>query len=198
MIRLAIALSLAISGAALAEPVSYNIDPSHTYPSFEADHGGMSIWRGKINSSKGTVTLDRAAKKGEVDITMDMTSIDFGHDGMNEHAKKADLLDVAKYPTATYKGTFSKFNGDAPAEVDGQLTLHGVTKPVKLTINKFMCRPHRLTKLENCGGDASGAFNRADFGVDMGKNFGFNMDIKLAIQVEATVPGPAPAAAPAS
>ncbi len=197
MIRLAMALSLAVSGAAFAEPALYNIDSSHTFPSFEADHAGMSIWRGKINSSKGTVTLDKAARKGEVDITMDMATIDFGHDGMNKHALGADILDVAKFPAATYKGALSKWNGDAPTEVDGQLTLHGVTKPVKLTINKFTCRPHRMTKLDNCGADAAGSFNRADFGVNFGQQFGVNMEVKLAIQVEAMIPPPASAPAPA-
>jgi len=197
MIRMAIALSLAVSGAALAAPVTYEIDPNHTYPSFEADHGGgMSVWRGKFNASKGTVTLDLAAKKGEVDITIDAASVDFGHDRMNEHAKAADIFDVAKFPTITYKGAFSKFNGDVPAEVDGQLTMHGVTKPVKLTLNSFMCRTNATTKRETCGADASATFNRADFGVNMGQTMGFKQEVKLAIQVEARTPAPAAPAAP--
>lgn len=187
MIKTASALCLALVTTTLfAAPAVYNIDPNHTYPSFEADHmGGMSIWRGKFKSTTGTVTLDRAAHSGEVDITVDATSIDFGHDKMNEHAKSAEMFDVAKYPTATYKGKFSKFNGDAPAEVQGDLTLHGITKPVTLTINSFMCKVNPMMKKEVCGADASATFNRADFGISFGQQMGFKQEVKLAIQVEA-------------
>jgi len=187
MIRKALfAASALMVGAAVAEPVTYTIDAGHTYPAFEADHmGGLSTWRGKVNSTSGSVTLDRAAKSGDISVTMDMASIDFGHDKMNEHARSADIFDVAKFPTATYKGKVSKWNGDAPAEVDGQLTLHGVTKPVKLTINSFLCKPNPMTRKETCGADASAMLNRADYGVSYGKDFGFKMDVKLLISIEA-------------
>jgi len=178
--------AMVAAGVASAEPVTYTIDPAHTYPSFEADHmGGMSLWRGKINSSSGTVKLDRAAKAGEINVTMDMASINFGHAKMEEHSRSADMFDVAKFPTATYKGKFSKWNGDQPTEVEGELTLHGVTKPVKLTINSFMCKANPMTKKETCGADAVGMINRADFGVNFGANFGFKMDVKVLISVEA-------------
>ncbi len=182
-----LAMSLAlVSSAALAAPTLYNIDPGHTYPSFEADHkGGLSLWRGKFNNSSGTITLDREAKTGSVDITIDTTSIDFGHDKMNAHAKSNQIFDVEKFPTATYKGKFAKFNGDAPTEVQGELTLHGVTKPVTLTINSFLCKVDAMSKKEVCGADASATFNRADFGVNFGQQYGFKQDVKILIQVEA-------------
>lgn len=186
MIRTA-ALGLAlVTGAAVAAPATYNIDPSHTFPSFEADHmGGLSTFRGKFNSSSGTVTLDKEAKSGSVDIKIDIASIDFGHDKLNAHAKAPDLFDAEKYPTATYTGKLVKFKKGAPTEIDGTLELRGVTKPVKLTINKFVCKPHPMAKREVCGADASGAFKRDDFGIDYGKQMGFDMNVKLIIQVEA-------------
>src|SRR5450830_585055 len=88
---------------------SYTVDPNHTYPSFEVDHMGLSVWRGKFTKTSGTVTLDRAAKTGTVDITIDASSVDFGHAKLNEHVKSAEVFDVAKFPTATYKGTSIKF-----------------------------------------------------------------------------------------
>jgi polyisoprenoid-binding protein YceI len=187
MIRKAfIAASALAACTAMAEPATYTIDPAHTYPSFEADHmGGMSLWRGKFNTTSGTVTLDRAAKTGSVDVTVQTASINFGHDKMAEHARSADMFDVAKFPTATYKGKFSKWNGDVPTEVTGELTLHGVTKPVKLTINSFMCKANPMTKKESCGADAVAQLNRADFGIDFGANFGFKMDVKVLISIEA-------------
>jgi polyisoprenoid-binding protein YceI len=183
--HLSIALfAAAFAGSAFAAD-TYAIDSTHTYPSFEADHfGGLSVWRGKFNKTEGSIVVDRAAKTGSVDITIDATTIDFGNDKLNEHAKKAEMFDVAKFPTANYKGKLV-FKGDVPATVNGELTLHGVTKPVTLTINKFKCIQHPMLKREVCGADASATFNRSDFGVAYGTQMGFNPEVKLAIQVEA-------------
>lgn len=187
---LALAASTTLAAAASAAPVKYDIDPSHTYPSFTADHmGGLSKWRGKINSSSGTVTLDAAAKTGSVDVTMNMKEIDFGHEKMNEHARSPDIFNVEKFPTATYTGKLVNFKNGAPTEVDGSLTLHGVTKPVKLKINQFLCKPHPMLKKEVCGADAVGKINREDFGVSYGKAYGFNQEVELQIQVEALQAG---------
>jgi polyisoprenoid-binding protein YceI len=174
-----------ITGSAIATPVTYNVDPNHTYPSFEADHfGGLSVWRGKFDKSSGTIVVDKDKSAGTVDITIDATSIDFGHPKLNEHVKSAEMFDVEKFPTATYKGTLARFKDGAPTEVDGQLTLHGVTKPVKLTIRQFKCMVNPMSKKEVCGADASATLNRADFGVDYGDKYGFKQEVKLQIQVE--------------
>ncbi|MCH8620066.1 YceI family protein [Undibacterium sp. TS12] len=163
---------------------TYNIESNHTYPSFEADHMGISVWRGKFNKTSGKIVLDRAAKTGTVDITIDANSLDFGHEKMNEHAKSKDMFNVAQFPTATYKGTSIKFDGDTPVAVIGELTLLGVTKPVTLTINKFKCIQHPMFKKEACGADASAEFKRTDFGLNYGTPR-FAPEVKLAIQVEA-------------
>jgi polyisoprenoid-binding protein YceI len=166
--------------------VTFKIDPNHTYPSFEADHmGGMSVWRGKFRTTSGTVTLDAEAHSGDVDITIDTASIDFGLERMETHAKSAELFDVEKYPTATYKGKLTKFENGAPTEVTGDFTLHGVTRPLTLTIRSFKCQMNPMSKKLTCGADAAASFNRDDYGIDYGKAFGFNMAVKLAIQVEA-------------
>lgn len=174
-----------VSAGALAAPVTYVLDPSHTYPSFEADHmGGLSVWRGKFNASAGKVVYDKAAKSGTIDVTVEMNSIDFGMPKLNEHAKSAEIFDVAKYPTATFSGKFTKFNGESPAEAQGTLNMHGVSKPVTLTINSFLCKPNPMSKKEVCGADASAMFNRSDFGVNFGDKYGFKQEVKLQIQVE--------------
>jgi len=189
-IALPLAVASLAAGAALAAPVTYQVDPAHTYPSFAADHfGGLSVWRGKFDSSSGTIVLDREAGTGTVDITVDTASIDFGHAKLNEHTRSAEMFDVQKYPTAVYKGTLTAFKNGAPTEVHGELTLHGVTKPVNLTINSFLCKPTPPANKERCGADASGTINRADFGIDYGEKYGFSMQVKLAIQVEATPAG---------
>ena len=164
---------------------TYNIEPTHTYPSFEADHkGGLSVWRGKFDKTSGTIVLDRAAKTGTMDIVIDTDSINFGMKRMDDHAKGPDMFNVAKFPTATYKGKSIKFDGDKPVSVDGEFTLLGVTKPLTLTINKFKCVMDARLKREVCGADASAEFKRTDFGLSYGTPL-FFPEVKLAIQVEA-------------
>lgn len=183
---LLVSLTLAASGAAAAGSVVYEIDPDHTYPSFEADHfGGLSVWRGKFNKTSGTITVDKAGAKGNVDVAVDMSSADFGHDKLNEVAKGKELFESSLYPLATYKGKLGGFVGGKPTRVDGMLSLHGVTKPLVLKINTFKCMPHPMFKREVCGADALGTFKRDAFGMAAGKDYGFSMDVTLRIQVEA-------------
>lgn len=186
MNRLAlVTISSLFATGALGAPVTYTIDPSHTYPSFEADHmGGMSVWRGKFTATSGKIVYDKAAKTGSVDITVDVNSIDYGMAKLNEHARSAEIFDAAKFPTASYSGKLAKFEGDAPTEVQGTFTLHGVTKPLTLKIVQFLCKPNPLLKKEVCGADAHATLNRADYGVTYGAGYGFKMDVKLQIQVE--------------
>ncbi|OGQ60693.1 MAG: polyisoprenoid-binding protein [Deltaproteobacteria bacterium RIFCSPLOWO2_02_FULL_53_8] len=178
-----IVASLLAVSAASAFAQTYNLDPSHTYPSFEADHMGISILRGKFTRTSGKVMLDRAGKTGSVDITIDANSIDFGHAKLNEHVKSKDMFNVEKFPTITYVGKSIKFDGDKPVSVEGNLTMLGVTKPVTLTINKFKCIEHPMLKREVCGADASAEFKRTDFGLNYGTPR-FAPEVKLAIEVE--------------
>ncbi|CAH2931791.1 MAG: Protein yceI precursor [uncultured Paraburkholderia sp.] len=179
------ALASCVSLGAFAAADTYQLDPTHTYPSFEADHfGGLSVWRGKFTKSSGTVTLDRAAKTGSVDVNVDPASISTGNGKLDEHLKAPEFFDVAKFPAATYKGTDIKFDGDKPAEVVASLTLHGVTKPLNLKIESFKCMQHPVLKREVCGVEASTQFNRADYGMDFGSKYGFSMETRLHIQAE--------------
>jgi polyisoprenoid-binding protein YceI len=184
--------SLAVLGcaAAWAAPVTYVLDPKHTYPSFAADHmGGLSVWRGKFTDTSGQVVYDKDAKTGSIDVTVNMTSVDFGNQKLDEHAKSPEIFDTAKFPTATYKGKFTQWNGNVPTEAQGTFTLHGVSKPLTLKIDSFLCKPNPMTKKEVCGADASASFNRNDYGVDFGDKYGFQMWVKLEIQVEGSPAG---------
>lgn len=180
-------LSLAAFAAttAFAAPATYEIDPSHTFPSFEADHMGISLWRGKLNTSSGTLVLDKDAGTGTVDLTIDLNSVDFGHDQLNTWATGKDFFDTAKYPKATYKGKLEGFKAGSTPKVTGELTLHGVTKPVALKVNLFKCVQHPMLKRDYCGADALATFQRDQFGLTAGKDYGFNMEVTLRIQVEA-------------
>ncbi|HEU4663076.1 MAG TPA: YceI family protein [Dokdonella sp.] len=177
--------ALFATSAASAAPASYALDPAHTFPSFEADHMGISYWRGKLTSSSGTVVLDREAKTGTIEVAIDLASIDFGFDKLDAWARGKEFFDVAKYPKATYTGRLAHFVDGRPTEAVGTLDLHGVRKPLSLAIGRFKCIAHPIYKRELCGADASGSFDRAAFGLDAGKDYGFDMTVALRIQVEA-------------
>ena len=178
------ALAAGLSFNAMAAD-TYQLDPNHTYPSFEADHfGGVSTWRGKFNKSSGTVVLDRAEKTGTAEVTIDLASINTGNAKLDEHLQKAEFFDTAKYPTAVYKGTSIRFEGDKPVEVVGSLTMHGVTKPLNLKIESFKCFVNPMLKKEVCGTEATATFDRGDFGIDYGKSYGFSLKTVLHIQAE--------------
>lgn len=183
-----LAASAALGATAFAAPVTYEVDSNHTYPAFEADHlGGISYWRGKFNSTSGTVTFDAEAESGSVDITIDVTSIDFGHDGLNDHARSADMFDVENFPTATYTGQLTNFEDGSPTMVDGELTLHGVTLPVDLDIEQFVCKPHPFNQRPVCGADATAQIDRSEFGISFGQGV-FDMGVTLRISIEALAP----------
>src|SRR5271166_3352523 len=116
-----------LTASAFAAPVTYILDPHHTYPSFAADHmGGLSVWRGKFTDTSGKVVYDKDAKSGSIEVTVNVNSVDTGYAKLDEHAKSAEILDAAKFPTATFTGQFTQFNGATPTEAQGTLTLHGV------------------------------------------------------------------------
>ncbi len=180
-----VCLSLVMAAAVNAEPVNYVIDSSHTFPSFEADHfAGLSVWRGKVNHTEGTVVLDREAETGTVEATFDMSTVDFGLDRMNDEAYN-EILHIDEFPTATYTGSLTSFVDGAPTAVEGTLTMHGVSRPVNLEVTSFRCQPHWRTQIEVCGAGATATFDRSEFGLVRDLNLGFYPEVKLLISIEA-------------
>ncbi len=183
-----LALAAALAGALASVPAaaaeSFTLDTTHTFPSFELNHLGFSIQRGRFNKTAGKITLDTAAKSGTADITIDAASIDTGYAKLEEHLRGEDFFNVAKYPTITFKGDQFAFEGDKVKTVSGNLTILGVTKPVTLTANYFNCANHPMTKKKACGGDFVAAIKRTDFGMKYGVPAVAD-DVTLRIQVEA-------------
>jgi polyisoprenoid-binding protein YceI len=180
----AMAVLLAASSASAAS-TAYAIDPTHTFPSFEADHMGISVWRGKFNKSSGKVLYDKTAGTGTVEIVTELASVDFGIDALATWARSKDFFDVKKHPRAIFKGSLQSPVNGVPTQLVGELTMHGVTRPLTLTVNSLKCIQHPMLERDYCGADASGSFNRDDFGLGAGKDYGFKMNVDLRIQVEA-------------
>jgi polyisoprenoid-binding protein YceI len=191
MKRLAIVTALAAFAAAAAQaaPSTYNIDNSHTYPHFSYSHLGYSTQTHKFDKTSGKVVMDFQAKTGSVDVTIDAASVNTGFALFNEHIQGEDFFNTAKYPTITFKSTDMKFKGNKPVSVAGDLTIKGVTKPVKLEITHFKCMPHPMLKAPACGGNATAQVKRSDF--NMGKNAPFVSDeVTLTLAIEAVMAQP--------
>lgn len=192
MIRPAMLATLLLSAglvgqAAHAAPLTYVIESTHTFPRFEYSHFGYSTQQSRFNKTSGQIVLDAAAKTASVDVTIDMKSVDTGFEAFNGHIQGEDFLDTAKYPTATFKSTASKFEGDKLAAVDGLLTIKGVTKPVTLTLTSFQCMEHPMMKKPACGANATARIKRSEF--NAGKFAPFvGDDVTLTIAVEAVAP----------
>lgn len=160
----ALVVSLAAAAPALAAPVTYTVDNTHTFPRFSYSHFGYSTQLSRFDTTRGTVVYDAAAKTGSVDITIDAKSVNTGYATFNEHIQGEDFLDTAKFPTATFKSTKVIFKGDKPEKVEGQLTIKGVTKPVTLTVTSFQSMAHPMLKKPAIGANAFTVVKRSDFG----------------------------------
>jgi len=157
--------ALATAFPAAAEMQSYTIDPAHTRPTYEVMHLGYSIQRGRFNKTSGKIMLDTAAKKGSADVTIEVASVDTGVPKLDDHLKSEDFFNVAKNPTITFKSSNFAFDGDKVKSATGDLTMNGITRPVTLTANLFLCAPHPMTKKPQCGGDFQTTVKRSDFGM---------------------------------
>jgi len=183
---LAVAATAALfAGAAQAENATYAFDPSHTYVTFEISHFGTSTNRGRFDKKEGTAQLDKVAKTGKVEVTIDTNSVNTGFAAFDKHLKSADLFDAAKYPTIKFVGDKFTFAGDKVSSIAGNLTLMGKTLPVTLKANQFNCYQNPMLKREVCGGDFETTIDRTAFGMAYGIDWGFPKDVKLVIQAEA-------------
>lgn len=179
----AMTLASLLSSVAYAAPETYVIEPSHSMPRFEYSHFGYSLQLSRFDTTSGKITIDRAAKTGSVDVTIDAKSVNTGSTVFNGHIQAEDFFDTAKYPTITYKSNKLKFEGDKVVSVEGDLTIKGITKPVTLTVTSFLCMPHPMVKKDACGATATAKVKRSDF--NMGKHAPYVGDeVTLTIPVE--------------
>jgi polyisoprenoid-binding protein YceI len=182
---LAVMAALGFTAAAHAESATYAIDPNHTFATWEIGHMGTSTNRGRFNKTAGSVTLDKAARTGSLDVTIDTTSLDTGTAAFTKHISSDEMLNVAAFPTAHFVASKFVFNGDKVSEIDGNLTLMGKTNPVVLKAQNFNCYMSPMVKREVCGGDFDSTILRSQYGVYWGLNYGFPDNVHLVIQVEA-------------
>jgi len=180
---LALIIGCTLSFSATAA-TSYTVDPRHTFPSFEINHLGFSIQRGRFNQTSGKVLLDPESATGSIHIAIETASISTGLAELEEHLRGKDFLDAKRYPQITFVSDKLSFNKEQLVAADGILTLHGISKPVHLTVDHFYCGMNMIAMKNTCGANATTTIKRSDFGVD---KYAPKLadDVNIAIQIEA-------------
>lgn len=159
----ALAFTGVVATSAIAAPLTYSVDGSHTFPRFSYLHFGYSTQLSSFSKTTGKVVYDPQAQQGSVDIVISTKSVNTGFADFNEHIQGEDFLDTAKFPEATFKSTKVVFEGEKPKSIEGQLTIKGVTKPVTLTVTSFQAAPHPMMKKPTIGANAFTVIKRSEF-----------------------------------
>jgi polyisoprenoid-binding protein YceI len=185
-----IALLLA-PAATFAAPVTYTIDPIHSFPNFSVNHLGMTQVHGRFEHMTGKIVYDSAAKTGSMEVRVPTETVSTGDakraDGgrsRDEHLRSADFFNSKEFPEMVFKSTRLNFAGDKLESVEGNLTMAGVTKPVKFNVTSFNCGPHPFSKKPMCGAYVESTLKRTDFGMKFGVP-AISDEVKLSIGLEA-------------
>jgi polyisoprenoid-binding protein YceI len=162
---------------------SFVLDTTHTFPSFEIRHHGISLMRGKFNRAQGRAVLDPEGKENRIEVVVDATSGDTGHDGLNQKLLGSNFFNTGQFPEIRFIATQIEYKEGKPVRAQGELTLLGVTRPLELEIRDYACTRQFLTLRPLCGADVHASIKRSDFGM----NYGIPLigdEVKLAIEVE--------------
>jgi polyisoprenoid-binding protein YceI len=178
---------------ARAEPVVYAIDAEHTQVHFEVRHFGTSTTRGRFGTVDAHIALDRAARSGELSVTIGTADVDSGVGPLDGMLRGGSFLAAQAHPQAYFVASRLVFDAERLVEARGEFTLRGISKPLTLRALNFACRAHEQTRQEVCGGDFEAEFKRSDYGITFGLPFVAD-SVRLVIQVEAIRQGSMPPA----
>lgn len=177
-------LLLALAGNASNAAERYQIDSAHTFSYFEYSHWGLSMQRSRFDTTTGTIELDRDNQSGSVEIDIDAASVSTGSDGFNQIMRSGDYFDSANFPKISFKSSALHFDGPQLTQVDGDLTIKGISHPVTLQISNFNCRFMLIYGKQACGANGSASILRSDY--KLGRYVPFVSDaVTLHISVEA-------------
>jgi polyisoprenoid-binding protein YceI len=173
---------------AQAAPVTYAMDPGHTEVLFSWNHFGFSNPTANFGLGEGTIVFDdKDPAKSSVEVTLPLANLDTHVAKLDEHLKKPDFFDADKYPAVTFKSTKVQALGGNKFKVTGDLTVHGVTKPVVLDATLNKSGEHPMLKVQTVGFDATATLKRSDFGLGAYVP-NVSDEIKVRITTEASVP----------
>jgi polyisoprenoid-binding protein YceI len=179
------ALALALALPAAAEEQNYTIDPAHSQPQYQVRHIGFSQQRGTFIKLSGTITLDRVAKTGTVNVLIDPASVRSGDLALDNVLKGEAYFNIERFPTLTFRSSDIRFDGDRVVEVVGDLTMLGVTRAVTLKVDDFVCGVDPFFKRPLCGAEVTTTIKRSDWGMTRGIPLAPADEVKIAIPIEA-------------
>ena len=165
-------------------PDSYRVDTELSSTNFSVTHLGISKQRGHFGRTEGSIVIDTQEHTGTIDLTVDATSVDTGFGLRDAWLRSDNMFDVARFPVIRFQSTHLVFNQDRLIGISGLLTLHGVTRPVVLKIERIQCGVIAGSGREGCGAEASSAIKRSDFGLTYAMGL-VGDDIELNFEVVA-------------
>ena len=183
--RMAACIAAVAASAAVAAPQTYVIDPAHTTPLFEVRHMGMSLQRGFFTNTTGTIVLDRAERRGSIDVVIGTGSVVTGSRVMTDVLKREDFFNADKFPAMRFVSRDLAFDGDVPVAATGELTLLDVARPVVLKIADFTCGAQIYTRRPMCAAEATATIRRSEFGMTYGIPRVAGDEVRIVIPVEA-------------
>ena len=191
-VRRIVSLALAAAGLALsavsfaATPApagNYKVDAAHSGAFFEVGHlGGVSRFMGRFNDITGDLVVD-APEKSKITVTIKTDSIDSNHEGLDKHLKSPDFFDAVQFPTMSFSSTSLTLNDRGEGTVSGNLSLHGVTKPVTFQL-KQVGAGKGMKGEQRVGYVATGTIKRTDFGMGYGVPGAATDEVDLRINIE--------------
>jgi polyisoprenoid-binding protein YceI len=156
-----------LASPALGAPTTYTVDPTHTAVYFAASHFERTTVRGRFGKIDGRIVYDPDTGTGSIDFTVDAESVDTGNRSLDGVLRSAQFLDAQNFPVARLQANrFVVENGKLVA-VEGSLSLHGVSHPLRLEADRFSCGETVLFGVRRnvCGGDFHASFPRSAFGL---------------------------------
>ena len=176
-------LSPAQTASPAAQPASYALDAGHTFVHWEVLHMGTSTTRGRIDRLSGAVQFDAARQLVDVSITAEPGSVSTGLAAFDAVMRGVQLLSAQAFPQAYFVARKGRWEGAELRELQGEITLRGISKPLSLKALRFKCGFNPLFKREVCGGDFEGSLKRSDFGMTLALPLVAD-DVRLLVQVE--------------
>jgi polyisoprenoid-binding protein YceI len=186
-----LAIALSLGAIALTQSTThaadrYRIDQDHTFAYFAVVHTGVSSVRGRMAVAKGSASFDAEKQVAEVTVDLDPGSLDTGVKRLDALLGGEMFFEAGKFKTVRFAGRGAKFKDGMPTEFDGDITIKGVTKPVRLTADRFVCQQVKILVLERfvCGGDLRAVLKRSDFGLEKYSDM-VSDEVRITISVEA-------------
>ena len=162
----AIAFALALSGIARAQPATFHIDPAHTTAEFAVTYLGFAKQHGRFERTRGSVVLDPSKSAGSVDFVIDAVSVDTGWDLRDAYLRGEQMFDTARYPEVRFRSTRLVYEDALLVAIDGEITMHGVTRPIRLAVRRIDCQTDPAHGRQDCAASVVGRLSRSAFGMD--------------------------------